>query len=157
MVDTITTKVYRQIKQLQLQYDHDTVAILPKKLSVLDVIVMPDARDKLNVPYLIYLYEGGEEEEKTLRVISGQAELDYRFESPRFLGSIPQRKRYHQNFATVWLITKKKAHPDNQPKVEPPAKKKPPKDPESVKAREAAERAAQEKAEFEARLAEAGT
>lgn len=147
MVDTITTKVFRQIRKVKLNYDNDTVVPLPKTLSVLDVLVTPDAHDKINVPYLLYLEEGGETEIKTLRLIPGEAELDYRYETLRFLGSVPARKRHHPNFSTLWLVTKKKNQP---PEKKAPEKKKTEPDPESVKARKAAE----ERAELEARLAE---
>ena len=114
---------FRQIRQCRLVYDGEVTATLPKTLSVLDVVAIPDPHGKLNVPYLVYLYEGGDTELKTLRLISGQAELDYTHESFRYLGTIPPKNNNHPNFCTLWQVTKKKSHPDLAPPPPPPEPK----------------------------------
>jgi hypothetical protein len=120
--------------------------MLPKSLSVLDVIALPDphaavtSRNNhipLNVPYLIYLDEGGEKELKILRLVAGECEVDLTYESWRFLGTCPPNKHTLSNFYSCFLITKKKVQKPAPPP--PPPKVKAPPNPESVKARKLAE------------------
>jgi hypothetical protein len=147
---------YRQIRQIKLQYDSEVTPMLPDTLSVLDVVALPDPhRGTINTPYLVYIYKGGPEVPTTLRMISGQAELDYTHESFQYLGMVPQKKSSHPNFSTLWKVTKKKSHPDNAPPPPPPEPKKKAVPKLSAEAKEEAKLAAEREA-FEARLEESG-
>lgn len=122
-----------RIRKLRLSYKTDTEVLLPKRLQILGLAVVPDQHDKNNIPFLTYIDKGEEKELKTLRLVSGEAELDTTHHVYDFLaGPIPLQKRHHPNFANLFLVTKRKSHPDNNPPAPKKVQKKV--NPESQKA-----------------------